>query len=421
MLTKLQNDYVTRTGPGTPMGELFRRFWTPALLASEISRADGPPVRVRLLGEDLIAFRDSHGRVGLLDAYCPHRRANLFWGRNEADGLRCIYHGWKFDVSGQCVDLPNCPEGEALAPRVRTRAYPTEEHAGIVWAYLGPHDQQPEFPHMEMMGLASDQLCVTKIELRGNYLQGMEGDIDSSHVSFLHSRLDGQKLTDSRVDPNVYRDRSPRWFPERTNYGMRLAAQRDADDTRFHWRVNQYLMPYCTLIPAQAGKPIGANIRVPIDDEHSLLFRCFGHPERKLNDDERAAYARGVIVPEMVPGTFRMVENEDNDYNIDREMQRTETFAGIKSIVAQDLAVVALQGGKAIFDRSEEYLVSSDRAIIMLRKLLIESAEALEAGEAPKQATDASAYSVRACDFFLPRDVGVAEGARELLRVGVPV
>ncbi|HEY3886871.1 MAG TPA: Rieske 2Fe-2S domain-containing protein, partial [Vicinamibacterales bacterium] len=273
MLTPQENELLTRVAPGTPMGELFRRFWTPVMLASELPEADGAPVRVNVLGEKLVAFRASDGRIGLLDAYCPHRRANLFWGRNEQDGLRCVYHGWKFDVAGQCTDLPNCPEGPALKDRVRTRAYPTLERGGLVFAYLGPEALRPEFPAIELFDATPERRHVTKIVARGNWLQFQEGDIDSSHVGFLHSRLGDLPLDGARSEVNTYRDKMPRWFIHETDYGLRLSAQRDAGPDKFQWRVNQYLMPYVTLIASIPGQPILAQIRVPIDDESSMLVR----------------------------------------------------------------------------------------------------------------------------------------------------
>ena len=415
MLSPHENELLTRVGPGTPMGELFRRFWTPVMLASEVPAADGPPVRVNVLGEKLVAFRATDGRIGLLDAYCPHRRANLFWGRNERDGLRCVYHGWKFDVAGQCTDLPNCPEGETLKERVRTRAYPTLERGGLVFAYLGPETLRPEFPAIELLDSTPERRHVTKIVARGNWLQFQEGDIDSSHVGFLHSRLGDLPLDGARSTVNTYRDKMPRWFIGETDYGLMLSAQRDAGPEQFQWRVNQYLMPYITLIASIPGQPILAQIRVPIDDETSMLIRYLAHPDRALSEAELAMYNGGVTVPEMIPGTFDMVENQANDYHIDREAQRSKTYTGITSIVAQDLAVSQDQGGGLRLDRSREYLVSSDRAIITLRKRLLAAVKALQNGVEPPEPRHPKAYGVRPGDFMLPRDVAVAEGAKEIL------
>ena len=419
MLSKADNELLIRTGPGTPMGALYRRFWAPVMLADELGGPDSAPVRVDVLGEHLIAFRDSHGQLGLIDAYCPHRRANLYWGRNERAGLRCVYHGWKFDVTGRCTDLPNCPEGETLKHKVRTTAYPVLERGGIVWAYMGPEDKMPPFPEAEVFAAPASHRHLIKVKLRGNFAQMQEGDVDSSHVSFLHSSVDGSGLPGSRANPNTFVDKSPRWFTLDTDYGMMLSAQRNAGPDTFQWRVNQWLMPYCTLIASAPGVPILAQLRVPIDDEHSFLFRLIASPDRPLSADERAHFNAGVFVPEMIPGTDRMVENIGNDYLIDRTEQRERTFTGIRSIVAQDLAISEDQRGP-IADRSAEMLTSSDRAIIALRKRLLATAKNLASGFEPPEANNAKAYRVRPGDFMLPRDVPVVDGAKDILLIGAP-
>jgi nitrite reductase/ring-hydroxylating ferredoxin subunit len=419
MLSREDNELLVRVGPGTPMGELFRRFWAPVALASELGGPDSPPVRVDVLGEKLIAFRDTGGTIGLLAAYCPHRRANLFWGRNEEHGLRCVYHGWKFDAAGQCVDMPNCPEGVTLKDRVRTKAYPAIERGGLIWAYLGPPELKPEFPAYEGFNVPASHQFIRKIVTKGNWLQLMEGDVDSSHVSFLHSSLDKSPLPGSRVDPNTFADTRPRWFPQETEYGLMLCAQRDAGPDRFQWRINQFLMPFITLIAAPPGLSILHQVRLPIDDESTLHFRCFIHPERPLTAEEIATFEAGVIVPELEPDSFAMVERMENDYEIDRDEQRTISYTGIRSIVAQDLAVVQDQAG-LVADRSQEYLVSSDRAIIMLRKRLLTAVKALRAGVEPSEPRNGRAYAVRPGDFQLPRNVSVDEGAREHRLVGTP-
>jgi phthalate 4,5-dioxygenase oxygenase subunit len=411
MLSREDNELLVRVGPGTAMGNLFRRFWTPVMLASELGGPDSAPVRVDILGETLVAFRDSSGTIGLLDAYCRHRRANLFWGRNEEHGLRCVYHGWKFDVNGRCTDLPNCPEGDNLKERVTTQAYPTVERGGLIWAYLGPAEHQPPFPNYEGFAVPASHRFMRKMIARGNYLQLMEGDVDSSHVSFLHSRVDNKPVPGTRANPNTFADKMPRWFPQETSYGLMLSAQRNAGPDHFQWRVNQYLMPYITLIAAPPGMPILHQVRVPVNDVTSMHFRCYVHPERPLTPEEIALFEGGVIIPEIAAGSFETVENMDNDYRIDRTEQSVHSYTGIKSIVAQDLAVTQDQGGP-IADRSRELLVSSDRAIIMLRKRLLTAAKALAQGIEPPEA-QAKSLAVRPGDFILARDVPLETGARE--------
>lgn len=412
MLSKTDNELLVRVGRGTPLNELYRRFWTPVMLASELGGPDSPPVRVHVLDEQLVAFRDTSGAIGLLAAYCPHRRANLYWGRNEEHGLRCVYHGWKFDRSGQCVDMPNCPEGPALKDRVHTDAYPALERGGLVWAYLGPPGLEPPFPHIEIFELPAEQVYSTKMLPVGNYLQLQEGDVDSSHVSLLHSALDGAPIP--TVDAATFDDHAPRWFPTEMPYGLMLGAQRDAGDDAFHWRVNQWLMPYVTLIAITPGFPMLAHVRVPIDDTHTLHFRVNARPEGSFTAADRAMFAGGVMVPELIPGTFHSAENIDNDYLIDREAQKTRSFTGIRSVVAQDLAVTQDQAGP-VSDRSKEYLTSSDRAIIMLRRRILSRVRELQAGIEPPEVSVPEAYRVRPGDFKLPRDIGLEEGAKERL------
>jgi phthalate 4,5-dioxygenase len=412
VLTKTDNELLTQIGPGTPMGELFRRFWAPAMLASELQRS---PVRVRLLGEDLVAFRSDDGSLGLLDTYCPHRRANLYWGRNEGDGLRCVYHGWKFDAAGDCVDLPNCPEGPNLKRKVRTTAYPLIKRGGLLWTYMGPPDLRPDFPAMEAFLVPDSHRHITKMVVLGNYAQLQEGDVDSSHVSFLHSRQDGRPIPGGRVDPSTFDDSQPRWFVDDTDYGLRLSAQRNAGDDAFHWRINQYLMPYAVLIAAPAETPVLTQLRVPIDDTHSLHFRIWTQAERPLNPSELDVIGDGVTVPELQPGTFLTKEDYANDYLIDRDEQAQASFTGIRSIVAQDLAVTQDQGGYGtIADRSREYLTSSDKAIIALRKRLLTRAKQLRDGTEPSEPRNARSYCVRPAEFKLPRTQAISEVSREL-------
>jgi len=244
-----------------------------------------------------------------------------------------------------------------------------------------------------------------------------EGDVDSSHVSFLHSSVDGSGLPGARANPNTFVDKSPRWFTLDTDYGMMLSAQRNAGPDTFQWRVNQWLMPFCTLIAAAPGVPMLAQLRVPIDDEHSFLFRLIASPDRPITDAEREHYTSGVFVPDMIPGTDRMVENMSNDYLIDRDEQRVKTFTGIKSIVAQDLAISEDQRGP-IANRADEMLTSSDRAIIALRKRLLTTVKNLQQGIEPPEAANAKAYKVRPGDFMLPRDVEVVDGAKDILLIG---
>lgn len=421
MLTVEENQLMTRTGQGTPMGDLFRRFWLPALLAEELPAPDCTPVRATILGEKLVAFKDSRGRIGFLDQRCPHRLSNLFFGRNEQGGLRCIYHGWKLDVEGNCLDVPNAPEGESYRHKVKAfAAYPALERGGIIWVYMGPRDLAPEFPEMEWTRAPSDHRYISKMFIGGNYLQTAEGDIDSSHVGFLHSRLSSETIGSNATiggapRPQLTRDRAPVWTITDTDYGVMLAARRDAGEDEHYWRVNQWLMPAYTMIASQVGQSLQCNIRVPMDDEHTLYFRLRWHPDRPLTDAEVNEYKHGgVLFPELLPGTFLTKENVSNDYLIDRAAQRTVSFAGIKSIPAQDFAVQEDMGGP-IMDRSLEHLVSADQAIIRVRRRLLDAARQLQEGSEPPEAHNGEAYRVRSLDIILPASTPFEEGAREHL------
>jgi phthalate 4,5-dioxygenase len=380
MLSKADNELLVRVGPKTPMGELFRRFWTPVMLATELGADGSAPVPVRVLGEDLFAVRDARGKLQLL----------------------------------------NVPKWPVLKSEAEATSYPALERGGLIWAFMGPIELMPEFPAIEAFAVPDDHRSITKMTARGNYAQMMEGDVDSSHVSFLHSRFDGKPIPGGRVDAAVFADRMPRWFTAETAYGLMLSAQRDAGDDMFHWRVNQYLMPYAVLIAAPPGNPVLTQVRVPIDDEYSMHFRVWSNADHAITAEERAVLEDGITVPELIPGTFATKESYANDYLIDRADQARASFTGITSITAQDLAVTQDQGGYGtIADRSREYLTSSDKAIIALRKRLLTSAKQLLAGKEPAEPRNAKAYGVRPGDFKLPRTATVAEGAKDLLLASV--
>ena len=419
MLSERENTLLTRVGKGTPMGELYRRFWLPVLRADELPEPDCTPVRLTILGEDLVAFKDSTGRVGVLDERCPHRLASLFWGRNEEGGLRCVYHGWKWDVEGNCLDVPNAPEGETYKDKIQAfAAYPAVERGGLIWAYLGPKETQPPVPDFELTAVPASHRYISQMFIGGNWMQGLEGDIDSSHVSFLHSRVDngsGDLLTTmNRAQAAMYMDKTPRWSLKETDYGIMLAAQRNGEGDTYYWRVNQWSMPSFTMIAARAGTPIHFQVRVPVDDEHQVYYRIIWHPTRPLTEDElRDARESGVNFPTVGPG-FKPVENRGNDYMIDRLAQRASSYTGIKSIPAQDWAVQEHQGGP-ILDRSLEHLVSADSAIIAVRQRLLATLRGLQEGTEPAEPATLAAQRVRPIDVVLHRSLEVWEGARDYL------
>lgn len=419
---------MTRTGSGTPGGEYFRRFWLPALFASELPAPDCPPVRVRLLGEDLVAFRDTNGRVGLIDEFCPHRLASLFWGRNEECGLRCVYHGWKFDVNGDCVEMPNEPPEYGFQNKVRTTAYPTREYGGLIWAYMGPADKLPELPMLEWARVPEAHRYVSKRFQETNYLQAIEGGIDSSHSNFLHATVDAFRVTDSYVakvrNSNNLRakyhlmDKAPRFTVKKTDYGLLIAVRRNAEENTYYWRMTQFLLPSHTIIPYQKGNSIHGHCWVPRDDETCWVWTISWNPDEPLSQEDRDAIANETFVHAKVdPVTFRPLRSKDNNYGINRTVQRDTTMTGIHGFAAQDQAMQESMG--PVVDRTRERLGTTDTAIIAARRLLLEEIRALGRGQEPSAAQRGEVYWVRSCSLVLSRDVEFDEGARELMRAEV--
>ncbi|HUZ77998.1 MAG TPA: Rieske 2Fe-2S domain-containing protein [Chloroflexota bacterium] len=384
MLSAAENELLTRTNAGTPMGELFRRFWLPALLPSELPAPDCDPIRFRILGEDLVAFRDSNGQVGFLAQNCPHRGASLFFGRNEECGLRCVYHGWKFDVSGACVDMPNEPAESNFKHKVQATAYPAAEFGGLIWIYMGPADKRPPLPDYQWCHQPeADKSTARKWLQDSNYAQGLEGNIDSAHVTFLHREF---------ANP-VFGIGVPYAAPEvtvaqETEFGFVYGARRPAPEGKYHWRVTTYVMPTFTEIgsPSRVG---GGLFVLPSDDEHSWWFTV--NPPRSaaapaIEARQRALSARMQAYANdpttgLIPGTWRHMRNKDNDYLIDREMQRKVNYTGLPGNRPQDSAVTESMG--TIYDRSREHLGTTDAAIILMRRYLMRLANDLSHGIEP--------------------------------------
>jgi phthalate 4,5-dioxygenase oxygenase subunit len=415
------NELLTRTAPGTRMGELFRRYWVPALLADDLPGPDCAPVRVRLLGEDLVAFRDTSGRIALIDQQCPHRGASLFLARNEEGGLRCVYHGWKFDVEGRCVDMPSEPGDSNFKNKIRARCYPGHELGGMIWTYMGPPELMPALPALEWALVPESHRYLSRRLEECNYLQAMEGGIDSSHVSSLHNdailvseKTKGSALRGKGKGRELVRgDTAPKFEVKETNYGLLIAARRDANDDSYYWRITQWLMPWYTMIPPYGESPLRGHAWVPIDDEHCWVYNLSWHPVRPLTREEIAEMrAGGGFHTEMIPGTNQARQNKANDYLIDRELQRSGiSYTGIKGIAVQDIAVQESMG--PIYDRTKEHLGTSDTAIIAARKLLMNAVRALKRGTIP--GLDPASQRVRAASLILPRGVPFQEGAKDFL------
>ncbi|MDE3076793.1 MAG: Rieske 2Fe-2S domain-containing protein, partial [Chloroflexota bacterium] len=273
MLSREDNELITRVGPGTPMGNLMRQYWLPFALSSEV-KADDDPVRIMLLGEQLIAFRDSQGQVGLIQNACPHRGASLFFGRNEECGLRCVYHGWKFDVEGNCTDMPNEPAESSFKNKVRATAYPCLERAGMVWTYMGSRQPAPQMPDFEGLSLPEDDYRVSVFQRECNWLQAVEGDIDTCHIGFLHGGH--RRLEDAKPETFSYyalKDRAPKYAVVDTDWGTMYGAYRDANPGYEYWRIAHFFMPFYSMPPQNVlGLPSGPRAWVPMDDTHTLVF-----------------------------------------------------------------------------------------------------------------------------------------------------
>jgi phthalate 4,5-dioxygenase oxygenase subunit len=407
MLTAAENERITRVGPGTPMGNVMRRYWQPALLSTELPDRDGAPVRVRLLGEDLVAFRDSNGQVGLVDAFCPHRRAPMFFGRNEECGLRCVYHGWKFDVHGTCVDMPSEPPDSLFKTKVTIAAYPTWEGGGVIWAYLGPAGDRPAPPDYEWVRAPATHRFVSKTFEHCNWLQGLEGGLDTAHSSFLHN----EKLGDRSLLRS--RDGHPRIDVEKNAYGYRYASTRNLGPEGTYVRVYQYIMPAQQMRGSVTALTGGRNavpkfaghLWIPIDDTTTFVYNTiWSYDERAPITDEyawheEARFGRGK--DDMLPG-FKLKAGMDNDFLIDRAKQKTQTFTGIRGVNTQDMALQ--EGMGPICDRTQEHLGTSDRAVIAARQLLLEACDVVEAGEAPRGRDPSTSRNVRPYDSHLEHD-----------------
>lgn len=415
MLKKEHNDLLTQTGPGTPMGQLFRRYWMPALLAEELPENDCSPVRVKILSERLLAFRDSKGRYGLIDEFCPHRGASLWFGRNEQCGLRCPYHGWKFDVTGQCVEVPSEPDGSEYPKRIKLVSYPLVERGGILWTYMGQPEHQPPLPEWEFATVPRTHSMTTKRFQECNWLQAMEGGIDSSHVSWLHrDNLNSDPLFRDNVG-NRYNlgDLRPMFEVVESPGGLYIGARRNADNGKYYWRITQWVVPNFTMIPPRGDHSVHGHFWVPIDDENCWAWSYEYHPTRPLTAEEVAAVSEGKgIHVRYTPGTYRPLANKDNDYLIDRAAQKAgKTFSGVAGIAMQDASLQESMG--PIVDRTKENLVSTDNGIIMARfRLLVAAKNLADKGVVPP-GIDAAHQKVRSAAIILPPGQPFKEVLRE--------
>jgi len=416
MLRREQNDLLTQTGPGTPAGKLFRCYWLPVLLAEELPENDCPPVRVKVLSERLLAFRDTQGRLGLIDEFCAHRGVSLWFGRNEENGLRCPYHGWKYDVTGQCIDVPSEPEESGYCRKIKLKSYPMIERGGVLWAYMGPPDKVPPPPEWEFAAVPAAQRYVSKRLQESNWLQAMEGGIDSSHVSFLHrGDLNSDPLFKG-AKGNQYNlsDARPVFEVVESAGGLYIGARRNAENDRYYWRITQWVLPSFTMIPPRGNHSVHGHFWIPIDDENCWTWSFDYHPIRALMAAEVAAMKDGKgIHVKVIPGTFRPVANKDNDYLMDRAAQKSgRSYSGVEGFGMQDGSIQESMG--PIVDRTKENLVSTDNGIIMARHRLLRAIKAFDKGEMPP-GLDPAHQRVRSASVVLARELAFKDAARDAL------
>ena len=433
MLSREDNELLCRVGTDTPVGALLRQYWIPALLSSELPERDGAPVRVRLLGENLIAFRTTSGKIGLIQNHCPHRGASLFFGRNEEEGLRCVYHGWKYDCEGACVDMPSEPAESNFKSKVRATAYPCVERNDVIWTYMGPRRTPPPLPDIEPNMLPRSEYAVQKVLRECNWFQALEGDIDTSHLGFLHlGAVKPAQTTPGTFDYYNVADRAPKYEVVDTEFGTSYGAYRPAEADSYYWRIAHYLFPFFTMIPTGIlGMQILVRAWVPVDDNH-VMFWSIAAPRSRvgngatggasgLNAGGRPVASAGARPGgfEFQPdgsdwlGKFRLAQHKDNDYLIDREAQRTTSFTGIAGIHQQDQAVTESMG--PIYDRSQEHLGTSDAMVIRTRRRVLNAARALrDSAATPPGVDNPEVYRHRSGGVVLPRDADWLEATKGL-------
>jgi phthalate 4,5-dioxygenase len=382
MMTQEENKLLTQTGRGTPGGELLRRYWQPVALSEELP-SGAAPLSIKILGEDLVLFRDDKGRAGLLGIHCSHRGTDLSYGRVEDGGLRCLYHGWLYDIEGRCLQQPGEPGGGEHRDAIRHPAYPCKETGGVIFTYMGP-GTPPLLPNYEFLNAPPERLYVNKIFHECNYLQANEGNIDPVHLSFLHRFLEnrqeryrGVRGAEESHYNLVARNIAPILDVELTDFGVRIYTVRQLEGDKAYLRVSYFILPNLSAFPGQTGgEGYSVNWHVPIDDDHHWKY-TFVYSAQAPLDKKMVERERSELRPD-----YRLVRNEANRFMQDRESMKSKTYAGMGSgFQAHDAFATASQG--AIQDRTEEHLVSSDKAIVAARKLLEKAIRDVQEGREP--------------------------------------
>jgi phthalate 4,5-dioxygenase oxygenase subunit len=386
MLSREQNELLCRVEGSAPMGGIMRRHWLPVCMSEEVAEADGKPVRSRLLGEDLVVFRDSKGRLGVLGEFCLHRRASLAYGRNEECGLRCLYHGWKFDIEGNVMDMPSEAPGAAQRLGKKTKAYPAAEGGGFVWAWMGPKEEMREFEPPAWAPVPNIKYAIVKMHAACNWAQVLEGSIDSAHSSSLHStnmpagEVEGSTATgDAWVRPST--DKAPKMQFEPTSYGFRYAAIRKPirdPEANQYVRTTLFLAPFTVLIPPNDQYKL-SQMLVPIDDVNTMFYWVAWHPDPKKGITQGAwrKFCAAEVGPDL-DESFRKKRNLANDYLQDRALMKRGDFTGITGIPTQDMAMWESMG--PITDRSQDHPGASDLAVAQFRRMMVAAAKKFQEG-----------------------------------------
>ncbi len=386
-MRKDENELICRVGPDTAMGKVFRSYWSPIADARQLAERDSDPLRVRFCGENYVAFRDSDGKLGLLDELCPHRGASLALGRVEECGIRCLYHGWKYGVDGSLLDTPNHPDPNFKA-HFKAPTYPIREAGGLIWGYFGPKEKEPPFPDYAFMHHPAEEMYIFRVDLKCNYLQLLEGGLDSSHVGILHAdfaRPGWNKGTFTRSDdannPGAIAvdDNAPSLSIETTEFGFHYAAIRKGERGGQSIRIVPFIMPCARIIPAP--ERMATLFEVPIDDENTSTYLVAYGPHSA--DRARNLYMSGLDDPRLYDAHTREWKGGWHDrFGQDRAAMKTkQSWSGFRGFEPEDGAMALSMG--PIFDRSKEHLVPADGAVVHLRRILLDAARRVEQGGDP--------------------------------------
>src|SRR5579864_1290376 len=428
MLSVEDNEILTHVGPGTIMGDLLRQYWVPALLSEEVPAPDCPPVRLRLLGENLIGFRVTSGKVALIQDACPHRAASFFFGRNEEEGIRCAYHGWKFDIEGNCVDQLNEPENSKFESKVHATTYPCVERGGLVWTYMGSRKDPPPLPDLEPNMMVQGRGRISPNMFNWNWFQCMENNMDTSHQGILHfgavpleDALDPEKAQQAYAGPvedlkYIVGNRATTFVVKDTDFGCSYGAYRPGDDDTNYFRTMHWLFPWVTMTPViKLGQMANCVITVPLDDTHTMSWgMSTGRFDAPAGSPQRAGGGRDLLPnTKDFLGRFRLkffydtAASGDYDFGVDRDVQKTSRtvtgYTGMPSVIVQDSAITWSQG--AIVDRSKEALGSTDAMILRVRRRLLNAAKELrEQGTIPPGVDEPEMYRQRSGWAMVPKE-----------------